>query len=600
MTIFTSLRGKLLTAFLLLSLVPVIAIAIHGQFFTRAALSDQVLEQSTYQVGLQAENLVASLQQVHGDALYVSSLRSLHQLLDQSAQDGSSADAALWTLEATQDLLVFASVRPMYHGVKYLDSTGREVLAVRSDGRSVSSSPLQDRSGTRYVQQALDLTPGGVFVSSFALDQDISEQGAPYIHYLMKMPTGGGLVQIDLHAGWLLRHLPKNPGRDLWALLDQDGRWLVYPANFDPNTSTVDVSPLITGQNGHHDAPSSVYFFNTIFPVANNPASFWVIVRETPKDELFAGLSYFHGLAMLFIGGATIIAVLLAALTSRWTVGPIIRLKNMAVAFGQTGQPPELPARLSADEIGELTRSFCDMAQELERKRQQEHRLIEQLIRAQEEERKLVAFDLHDGLIQQMVGARFYLSNCREHCPVDAHDARSGIGRGCEALTEAIIEGRRIIEGLRPVVLDDLGLVAAIEELAEQSQRAAGWQLTLNLQTLPTEPEKTVAVTLFRIAQEAFNNIRKHAQAQHVTVTLHNGSGIDLTISDDGAGFDPERVNAEGHGLGVTTMHERAALINGVCTIESQPQAGTRVHVWVPGTVHVPVAAIPGGQVVTA
>lgn len=594
MTIFTSLRGKLLTAFLLLSLVPVIAIAIHGQFFTRAALSDQVLEQSTYQVGLQAENLVASLQQVHGDALYVSSLRSLRQMVDSS-----TSEAAVWMVEATQDLLVFASVRPMYHGVKYLDATGREVVAVRSDGRTVSASPLQDRSTSRYVQQALHLAPGGVFVSSFALDQDMSDEGAPYIHYLMKM-AGGGLVQIDLHAGWLLRHLPKNPGRDLWALLDQDGRWLVYPANFDPAASAVDVSPLITGSSGHHDAPASVFFFNTIYPVANNPASYWVIVRETPKDELFAGLSYFHGLAMLFIGGATILAVVLAALTSRWTVGPIVRLKNMAVAFGQTGQPPDVPARLPADEIGELTRSFCDMAQELERKRQQEHRLIEQLIRAQEEERKLVAFDLHDGLIQQMVGARFYLTNCREHCPVEAHDARSGILRGCEALTEAIVEGRRIIEGLRPVVLDDLGLTAAIEELAEQSARAAGWSLTLNLQPLPTEPEKTVAVTLFRIAQEAFNNIRKHAQAQHVTVTLHNGDGIDLTIADDGVGFDPERVSTEAHGLGVTTMHERAALINGQCAIDSRPQAGTRVHVWVPGTVHVPLSAIPGGQTAPA
>ena len=108
--------------------------------------------------------------------------------------------------------------------------------------------------------------------------------------------------------------------------------------------------------------------------------------------------------------------------------------------------------------------------------------------------------------------------------------------------------------------------------------------MKLDVQSLPTEPDKTVGVTLFRIAQEALNNIRKHADASQVRLSVHNGNGIDLIIEDDGRGFDPSAFNGEGHGLGVTTMKERAALIHGICEIDSQPGQGTRVHVWVPLT----------------
>jgi signal transduction histidine kinase len=212
------------------------------------------------------------------------------------------------------------------------------------------------------------------------------------------------------------------------------------------------------------------------------------------------------------------------------------------------------------------------MARELEGKRKIERRLIERLIRAQEEERKLLAYDLHDGLIQQLVGARFYLSN--------AHDG--SIQHGCDALTEAIVEGRRIIEGLRPAALDDLGLTAALQELAQSIAAAARWELVLDLEAPHEEPSKTIAVSLYRIAQEALNNARKHAQARVVHVRLSNSDSFTLQIEDDGIGFDPDTLAGEGRGLGITTMQERAALLGGTCQIQSQPGAGTRIEARVP------------------
>ena len=164
------------------------------------------------------------------------------------------------------------------------------------------------------------------------------------------------------------------------------------------------------------------------------------------------------------------------------------------------------------------------------------------MINAQEEERKLVAYDLHDGLIQQLVGARLYLTNCCELCRLHEGGECKGVKSSSEALAEAIIEGRRIVEGLRPAVLDDLGLTAALVDVAQSNARASSWDLKLDVQSLPTEPDKIVGVTLFRIAQEALNNIRKHASADQVRLSVHNGVGIDMVIEDDGKGFRP------GHG----------------------------------------------------
>lgn len=570
--VFQTLRAKIITVFLLLMLIPMGATVIFGQVFTQEALSESALERSGYQVHLQTESIVSALRQAEGDSLYLSQLRSLGALLNST----NETDQLYWQDQTAQDFAVLLSVKPMYNRVRYLDSSGMEVIAAEADGSDVHTvTDLRNRASSRFFQEAMLLPPGEVYVSSFGLDQEAGEAQLPYIYYVLR--AEGGVVIIDLHAGWLLRNLPGNPGADIWALVDQDGRYLVTPENFS-QADVHDLAPILTGGTGSHQTEHSVILYDTVFPAGQARDYYWVVYRETPKSVLFKDLDAFY-LAVALTGmGGLALTCFLAFITSRWLVGPIVALERMAAEFGAGGSAPEEPPSLARDEIGALTRTFCAMASELERKRNQEHRLIEQLIKAQEEERKLVAYDLHDGLIQQMVGARFYLTNCRTHCPIEASGQE--IMKGCDALTEAIIEGRRIIEGLRPAVLDDLGLIAALEEVAHTTAQAAGWSLTLALETLPSEPEKTVSTTLYRITQEALNNARKHAKADNIRISLHNGKGISLSIEDNGCGFDPTEVMGEG--LGVTTMHERAALVGGQCKISRAEAGGTRIDVWVP------------------
>ncbi len=575
-----SLRVKLILVFVGLMLIAITGMALYGYFFTRTALYGQALERSTHQVHLQAESIVSSLKQAGGDALYLSVLRSLKMLRNLRHENAPADQIAVWQKEVAQDFLMFSSVRPMYQALRYIDTKGVEIVGVEADGRNVSISKSgADRSTANYFQTASVLQSGGVYVSAFAQEQDAPNKGKPFVHYALKLPDNDGILLIDLHAGWLLRNLPADPGQDTWVMLDQDGNYLVYPERFDPASSNLDASPMLSGSLGNFETADNVYVYDAVHPSETTPDRFWVIFRQTPKQLLYADVTTFYAMTSAVILGAVMLALALSLVASDRILKPLLELGRQAAAFGHGGAAPSLPERLPQDEIGALTHSFYDMAQELERKRGQEHRLIEKLINAQEEERKLVAYDLHDGLIQQLVGARYYLTNCREQWDVGG---RENLQLGCDTLTEAIVEGRRIVEGLRPAVLDDLGLAAAIEEVTRITTRGAGLELALDIQKIPIEPDKTVGVTVFRIAQEALNNIRKHASAKHVHLTMHNGNGIDLTIEDDGKGFDLNSINSDGHGLGITTMQERATLIHGICEIESKPGYGTRIHVWVP------------------
>ncbi len=225
----------------------------------------------------------------------------------------------------------------------------------------------------------------------------------------------------------------------------------------------------------------------------------------------------------------------------------------------------------------------------LQQHREQLSDLLSRVIRTQEEERKWVAYDLHDGLIQLLVGVRLHLNNyllLRDRAP---DEAQAALEQAVQELQQAIREGRRLIQGLRPTVLDDLGLAVAVREMAERMAQEHGWQLILELE-VPRRLSFAVETTAYRIVQEALSNVRKHAQARQVLVRLWvEGERLFGLVRDDGHGFDPEALEqmppAARHarpGIGLRSMRERARLLGGVWRIESRPGQGTSVRFWLP------------------
>lgn len=218
---------------------------------------------------------------------------------------------------------------------------------------------------------------------------------------------------------------------------------------------------------------------------------------------------------------------------------------------------------------------------------QQEQEMLTTYVRlvtkAQEEERRRIARDLHDGTAQQLA---ILVRDLKRHA-LTAEDPAAPLHRNASEILEEV---RRVARDQRPTLLDDLGLVAALEWLVDQARErsTAGVELTVfgSKRRLPVEVE----VALYRIAQEALRNADRHADAELIEIAItFDEKDVEVSIRDDGAGFETPR-SASDHvragRLGLMGMQERSQLIGGVLEIRSAPDKGTTVTVRVPITEH--------------
>jgi signal transduction histidine kinase len=204
---------------------------------------------------------------------------------------------------------------------------------------------------------------------------------------------------------------------------------------------------------------------------------------------------------------------------------------------------------------------------------------VRRVVQAQELERSRLARELHDETGQALTSILLGLKPLED--ALADHPARTGLAELREQVVSALQDVRRLAVELRPAVLDDFGLVPALERLvdafAEQSEVRVDFHSALGETRLPSDVE----TALYRVVQESLTNIVKHANAKHISVSLaRRESGVAAVIEDDGAGFD-QRTVREG-GVGLLGMRERLALIDGRLEIESRPGAGTTVVAEVP------------------
>jgi PAS domain S-box-containing protein len=209
-------------------------------------------------------------------------------------------------------------------------------------------------------------------------------------------------------------------------------------------------------------------------------------------------------------------------------------------------------------------------------------RLLKQIVTIQEEERTRIARDLHDELGQRLTALRLKLKAARDLCKEkqvsDEIDATQAIAEQIDA------DVGFLAWELRPAALADAGLPATLDSYIKEWRRFSSVKAELHAKgfngvRLAPETE----INLYRIVQEALNNVHKYARAQNASVLIEQQKyDISLIIEDDGVGFDPEKKSARRNGLGLTGMRERAALLGGRIEIESSPGAGTTIFVRVP------------------
>jgi PAS domain S-box-containing protein len=234
--------------------------------------------------------------------------------------------------------------------------------------------------------------------------------------------------------------------------------------------------------------------------------------------------------------------------------------------------------------------------QELDERKQQLQDLVARLFAAQEEERRRVAYEVHDGLAQIAAGAYQHLQAFAALYHPRRPTARAELERVLELTQRTVREARRVVAGLRPTVLDDFGLAAALR-LEADGLRAEGWDVTYDDRLSPERLPAMVETALFRVAQEAIVNARKHSGSTRLYISLgRDDQGARLEVRDWGRGMpSAEDLSPAGPGerVGLAGMQERITLLNGRLRIESDTGGGTRVIAEVPMASPVPAAAAP-------
>ena len=238
------------------------------------------------------------------------------------------------------------------------------------------------------------------------------------------------------------------------------------------------------------------------------------------------------------------------------------------------------------DETGRVCGAVALFRDESDRRRAEqaletERGYLRHLIRMQDRDRRLTAYDLHDGVVQLMTGAMLRLEAYRGRHRASPSAADDDLVAAMAALREGLDEARRLIGGLRPPVLDREGILGAIRYLLRSLSEREQLDVEFTHDVRFDRMQPLLETTVFRIVQEALHNVVRHAETRRARVRLEQRGGeLSLEIRDWGKGFDP--ANRKEHRYGLRGIQERAAALGGEATVESGAGVGTTIRVTLP------------------
>lgn len=319
---------------------------------------------------------------------------------------------------------------------------------------------------------------------------------------------------------------------------------------------------------------------NVAIVVLGAVAGTWItiiVVRREANERYFP-------LAGLFALAGIVLSLVVNFFALRAAFRPLSRLQLAAFAVRKGDLSARADEAAFGDpEIRQLAETLNGTLDELSRDRVELNLLASQVIRAQEDERRRIARELHDDTAQVLFAQLLRLGALKGSDDKAVHD----LAESLEQMTSEALESvRRLALELRPPALDDLGLLAALGDLA---QRFAD-QLRIPVDYLPRGSRGRLApdveLVLYRVAQEALTNIAKHAGAKAVWIDLDRlQADVSISIRDNGHGFDPKTaVSSDGRGLGLGMfgMEERVALVGGRFRVWSAPGQGTEIFAYIP------------------
>jgi signal transduction histidine kinase len=314
----------------------------------------------------------------------------------------------------------------------------------------------------------------------------------------------------------------------------------------------------------------------------------WRVVVEEPLDDLTDPLLRLPGLVPFVAAVAGLVAVLALTFGARTIVVPLRRLVRAAgrVSWGDLSAIAEPVS--GVEEIEDLQQALQEMAGRIQSYEEGMRDYLGAVTEAQEGERARLARELHDETVQALVALGQRVEMAKRALERGGTERARALLEEVRRLSAETMEGvRRFSQDLRPLYLEDLGFVPALEMLAREAGRHGQVVVEVRVEGTPRRLAPAHELALYRIAQEALNNAIKHAQAQRIWLNLRfDEAGATLTVADGGVGFKvperPDRLTQEGH-FGLLGMRERALLAGGELRVGSYPGQGTTITVRIPG-----------------
>ena len=310
----------------------------------------------------------------------------------------------------------------------------------------------------------------------------------------------------------------------------------------------------------------------------------WALVIDEPWREITSPLLRYSESGSLILLPIVIFALIAIWFGTLKIIQPLRAFQAQAGMFTQGDFKAFNEPVGGIEEIQTLQTTFIGMAEEVEKAQQVLTRYLNVVTKGQEEERKRLARELHDDTLQSLIALNQRIMIARR--VADNSDLQGSLTEIETMLGKTMQELRRLTRALRPIYLEDLGLVSALESLGLEMSESIGIPILFKLEGIERRLPDNIEIALYRITQEAISNISKHAGASKAKIAIsYNDTNLLLQIEDDGEGFDPPKNLGElasiGH-YGLLGIHERADLINADYQIQSESGHGTTVTIQVP------------------
>jgi signal transduction histidine kinase len=520
------------------------------------------------------DRLLLARSVAHGlDTSLSSAMQALGRLATDLPEDPDAASARLHQ---------FRFQSPFRDAVYLLDAQGqwlagdpRDVIPLQASwlGRHETITPLVRKPGREDAPVLAAVQPFKRQGRDFFVVAEMSVRGSALATFLKGLTPSAGMqiLVVDEHGVVVAS---QNPDQILTTLPDREA----FGDRIRSNRS------LVLDESAGMLAVMAPLRFAS-----------WGVIIQQAEGSAFASLDAV-GRALLFTGLAlTVLGALLVRTLSRSVVSPIRQLSAQAerMRTGDLATPIAVAGDVEVEMLGrtldnartrlaetlgalqafneQLEAQVVVRTRVIEEQHEERKLLVRRMLHATEDERRRLARELHDEIAQLLTVVQMSLHRITPETP-DLHQAAA-------LLQKTQVEIHRLIHDLRPSLLDDLGLAAAMRSYADDHLTRHGVHVSLEIEDdLPSVAE--VETVIFRIYQELLTNILRHADAEHVSVELfRRDTVLVLAVEDDGKGFDP---TAKSGRAGITGMRERAALVNGTIMFDSEAGQGTHVLVEIP------------------